>query len=79
MLARSKSIARATCSGLRGLSTPSFDIKGTLRTDGLKVGNYAEVRHTFDQTTVTDFADICGRGCDYSALQISSTATLGPR
>jgi len=60
MLARSKSIARTTCSGLRGLSTPSFDIKGTLRTDGLKVGNYAEVRHTFDQTTVTDFADICG-------------------
>lgn len=39
---------------------PPFDIRGTLKTDGVKVGNYAEVKHSFDQATVTAFAGICG-------------------
>ena len=38
----------------------AFDIQGTLKTGGLQVGNYAEVKHSFDQATVTAFAGICG-------------------
>lgn len=41
-------------------NTTTFDIKGTLLTGGLKVGNFAEVSHAFQQEEVKTFASICG-------------------
>lgn len=41
-------------------SGPSFEITGTLSTNGPRRGSYAEIKHTFSQDAVNNFAAICG-------------------
>ena len=56
----SSTITRACFYAKRGTHTQDFEITGTLKSDGVQLGNFAELTHSFDQSTVTAFAGICG-------------------